>query len=641
MFSRRRTDPTTHPHPDHHHHHHHYHHHHHHHSRHRPSSPVNRHDTPEEDSRRDILMYEGRIQINLFDIDAPATGRPPVLIGARRTSTLENIARFLKDRFDQGAERVSPDDRIEFFHQRVQLHGNDLPKGSRIIWYRVINPQDNGLFKVKCGKTYDSVYLRQSQLDELAREIKSGATVGRLRVMVATYLREDRDRTTVDSDQIVIEAVGGFRPGPIQGDNWECKRVAGWVCRHLTIRIAPPGEFYVFYGLNERYVLHKPNIYFDGTKNGLILKTNFKFALLHTVCQTGDRLDTIGTDDINLYYRHKPVKDHTRFHPGKFFDFELSREAESAFVEAEAWLLAPTKTCTICAEEKRVSEMPTGGIITKDCGHTAWTCKECISQWITSSMETVAWNRLRCPECPKFLTHRDVEKFATRDISNRYDKLATKAALEETKGFRWCLNPKCDAGQIFSSRCEKAKCHACKHSACIRHDIPWHSGETCNEYDRRTRKQRQSYKLSEKHIKETTKPCPGCKKNVNKDSGCDHMTCVCGHEWCWLCFAEYTRDGESFLHCKHTRGCRYHTEPPFWEGRRALEQFLDPGGGQVPGFDGFDGFRARIAHRWPAHRLPIAEVRLPRGEEIHIPDMDFIHNEIVGMAAQVLPARIM
>jgi hypothetical protein len=38
---------------------------------------------------------------------------------------------------------------------------------------------------------------------------------------------------------------------------------------------------------------------------------------------------------------------------------------------------------------------------------------------------------------------------------------------------------------------------------------------------------------------ENTKPCPKCKANICKDEGCNHMTCRCGHHFCWLCGAEY------------------------------------------------------------------------------------------------------
>ncbi len=393
--------------------------HHHHHPHRRSSSPQRRHDALEEDPRRELLL-EGRIQIDLLDIDAPVTGRPRIKIGARKTSNLENVASFLKDRFDEGAERVSPGSDIEFFHEQEQLRGNEIPKDVSALWYRVLNSKDDGSFEIKWSSSYQSVHPCQSQLDEVVQEIRSGATLGQLRRKVASFLLDKRGRTVIEPDQVVIEALGGFRPGPIQGDNWECKNIRAWLCCHLTISLVQPGDFFVFYGFNERYVLHRPTLNYDGTTSGYCIKTSLKLRILTTICRTAGRLDGIRTEDISLYHRRRPVRDGTRFHAGRAFEFELSRNAGNTFVQAEAWLLSLTASCTICADEKRVSEMPTRGRITEDCEHDATACKDCISQWITSSMEAVAWDRLKCPECPKMLGFKDVEKFATRDIFNRY-----------------------------------------------------------------------------------------------------------------------------------------------------------------------------------------------------------------------------
>jgi len=31
------------------------------------------------------------------------------------------------------------------------------------------------------------------------------------------------------------------------------------------------------------------------------------------------------------------------------------------------------------------------------------------------------------------------------------------------------------------------------------------------------------------------KSCPQCNNGVEKDEGCNHITCRCGSHWCWKC----------------------------------------------------------------------------------------------------------
>merc|ERR1712048_940574 len=38
-----------------------------------------------------------------------------------------------------------------------------------------------------------------------------------------------------------------------------------------------------------------------------------------------------------------------------------------------------------------------------------------------------------------------------------------------------------------------------------------------------------------KFIKKTTRTCSNCKHAVHKYSGCNHMTCRCSHQFCYLC----------------------------------------------------------------------------------------------------------
>ena len=42
-----------------------------------------------------------------------------------------------------------------------------------------------------------------------------------------------------------------------------------------------------------------------------------------------------------------------------------------------------------------------------------------------------------------------------------------------------------------------------------------------------------------------TKQCPKCKRPIEKNQGCMHMTCSqCRHEFCWLCQGSWAEHGE-------------------------------------------------------------------------------------------------
>jgi hypothetical protein len=46
-----------------------------------------------------------------------------------------------------------------------------------------------------------------------------------------------------------------------------------------------------------------------------------------------------------------------------------------------------------------------------------------------------------------------------------------------------------------------------------------------------------------------TRPCPRCKRSIERDGGCLHMTCLCGHEICWSCGTDYVKVPRSQACC--------------------------------------------------------------------------------------------
>jgi hypothetical protein len=58
--------------------------------------------------------------------------------------------------------------------------------------------------------------------------------------------------------------------------------------------------------------------------------------------------------------------------------------------------------------------------------------------------------------------------------------------------------------------------------------------------------------------------CPQCGQGIEKNDGCDHMTCKkpmgCGFEFCWRCSAPYNGDRgiRAVGNSAHQESCLYH-----------------------------------------------------------------------------------
>ncbi|KAE8442251.1 hypothetical protein EG329_003722 [Mollisiaceae sp. DMI_Dod_QoI] len=207
--------------------------------------------------------------------------------------------------------------------------------------------------------------------------------------------------------------------------------------------------------------------------------------------------------------------------------------------------------CQVCLEEKLPEHFP-ARTPTDDCSHEAMDCcRTCLAQNITAGFESNLWDDVRCPICNLQLRHKDVAEFATPEIFRRYDDLSTRQALErEIPNFRWCLGPNCSFGQEHPddpAQQPVATCSACGFTSCAYHNVPWHAGQNCQQYgEALITNPTEEDKKTEKIIKRLAKRCPGCKRYINKNGGCQHMTCPCGKQFCWTCLHNYPG---------HTWGC--------------------------------------------------------------------------------------
>ncbi|KAK4152453.1 hypothetical protein C8A00DRAFT_34869 [Chaetomidium leptoderma] len=441
-------------------------------------------------------------------------------------------------------------------YQLYDSKGRPLAPGAKVtgetteVWYRVSKSQD-GLdgWKFSHWGDSDDMPFDKALATKMLAAIGRGVTVGDLKRTVAKHMG------LRDANTITLVARDGLRRGSLQGNHWVVRQAKTWLCRWLSIDVTPENGYVILRGLQKEYV------YCPRARDvGKLLPLNsvleylvsrvFRYA--HPFCKS----EVNGQGEVRISLDGEPLNPRkTMVKWGATYDFELSENLAEIFSAEESWLLKAA-VCSTCVEDKMLSEMPSN--ITPRCKHRPSVCKDCLQYWLQSRIEAGTWDRLKCPDCSELLEWQDIKRHAVAETFIRYDSLLLRAALMEHPTFQFCLSAECGSGQIQEVKCPRFKCVACRRSHCIEHNVPWHSNETCEQYDGRNRQLVESARASEKVIRKSTMACPGCKRDVHKASGCNHITCVCGHEWCYICLAAYERTEYDFLFCRHASTCTEH-----------------------------------------------------------------------------------
>ncbi|KAF8603506.1 hypothetical protein BDV93DRAFT_556525 [Ceratobasidium sp. AG-I] len=264
--------------------------------------------------------------------------------------------------------------------------------------------------------------------------------------------------------------------------------------------------------------------------------------------------DTDEESDINSKQEAVELNEDTEGRPNELPDDESSQSPDNEpeeplllFSDAENAPSTPsnpplTPTCVICLDP--LDESPALRP-TIQCTHTSTVCAPCLEQHISHAVITDGLTIVTCPEvgCGQTLEYEDVLRGAKGDKAclERYETLLLRRILQKDPNFVWCKSATCEWGQVHGSGAVApiVICQACHARSCFTHDIPWHTGQTCDQYDAQQAsraREAQENLASEAYIREHAKICPNpaCGRKIEKNEGCDHMVCRrpvgCGHE---------------------------------------------------------------------------------------------------------------
>lgn len=207
------------------------------------------------------------------------------------------------------------------------------------------------------------------------------------------------------------------------------------------------------------------------------------------------------------------------------------------------------ENCSICLEDINVSQMHE--ILT--CRHRF--CFPCMSQHVevklthgcVPSCPHEGCNiKLTVDGCKQFLSSKWVEVWTKRleeaaipDSDKVYCPYPNCSALMTLSGIDRSRQA-CSSSHPFPTAIGCTECKQCHKLFCIECRVPWHIGMSCQEYQRRAPQLHSvdaKFHLLAKNSR--WKRCTKCKHMIELAEGCNHMTCRCGFEFCYVCGAEW------------------------------------------------------------------------------------------------------
>ena len=124
----------------------------------------------------------------------------------------------------------------------------------------------------------------------------------------------------------------------------------------------------------------------------------------------------------------------------------------------------------------------------KNCKHEEVICTGCFNQYIKEQLNGAGKTDLiSCPleNCEHILSREETLEFSNYENRKRFDHLKTFKMLSAMDEFRWCKAERCGSGQLHENGedCPIVTCNACGSKSCYIHQVPFHFGTTCKDYD--------------------------------------------------------------------------------------------------------------------------------------------------------------
>eukprot|EP00611_Tribonema_gayanum_P000829 TRINITY_DN10622_c0_g1_i3.p1 TRINITY_DN10622_c0_g1~~TRINITY_DN10622_c0_g1_i3.p1 ORF type:complete len:409 (-),score=143.46 TRINITY_DN10622_c0_g1_i3:34-1260(-) len=192
--------------------------------------------------------------------------------------------------------------------------------------------------------------------------------------------------------------------------------------------------------------------------------------------------------------------------------------------------------CRICCENVPDAEaLP--------CGH--FFCEECWRGYLCNAIQQgPACVYTTCPEhkCPQIVPEDVFRAHVTPEELARYQEYSLRSFVDINKRLRFCPGPGCACIAQAPRSCPRVKC-TCGECFCFKCGDEAHEPVGCESLAL-WREKCSNESETANWILANTKMCPKCNTRIEKNQGCNHMTCrQCKYEFCWICMGAWTDHG--------------------------------------------------------------------------------------------------
>ncbi|GKV24347.1 hypothetical protein SLEP1_g33972 [Rubroshorea leprosula] len=222
----------------------------------------------------------------------------------------------------------------------------------------------------------------------------------------------------------------------------------------------------------------------------------------------------------------------------------LFSEAGVSMVECQETNSVLSSSCTIMCEIC-IEEVLGDKATRMDCGHCY--CNDCWTEHFIVKINEGQSKRIRCMahKCNAICDEAVVRNLVSKrhpDLAEKFDRFLLESYIEDNKMVRWCPStPHCgNAIRVEDDEFCEVEC-SCGFQFCFSCLSEAHSPCSCLMWELWIKKCRDESETVN-WITVHTKPCPKCHKPVEKNGGCNLVSCICGQAFCWLCGGATGRD---------------------------------------------------------------------------------------------------